>query len=144
MSVRMLVVDDEEEIRSMLARHYTLKDFEVVTAENGAEALKVLENQHVDIAISDIRMPEMDGVQLLRIIREQYPMVRVIMITGYVTLSNALACMRRGADTVVFKPLLDLDEIDQSVELSLAALQRWQEKLRSLQGMKREGRTDPL
>ena len=90
----------------------------------------------VDVVISDIRMPEMDGVALLREVRRQYPMVRVIMITGYVTLENALACMRNQADTCIFKPIQDMTELEQAVETAMEALARWNRKFRELQGMK--------
>jgi DNA-binding NtrC family response regulator len=136
MSTRLLIVDDESDIRDMLSRHFMLQDYYVETAGNGVEALQVMETKRFDIVISDIRMPEMDGVDLLRHIRDEYPMARVIMITGYVTLENALACMRRGADDCVFKPLQDMAELDDAVSLSHERLVRWQEKLRSLQGMK--------
>ena len=65
-----------------------------------------------------------------------FPMVRVIMITGYVTLSNALACMENQADDVVFKPFENMKELDSAVESSLARLVKWQSKLKALQEMK--------
>ncbi len=136
MTTRLLIVDDETDIRDMLSRHFMLQDYYVETAGNGVEALQAMETKRFDIVISDIRMPEMDGVDLLRHIRDQYPMARVIMITGYVTLENALACMRRGADDCIFKPLQDMAELDEAVRLSRQRLVRWQEKLRNLQGMK--------
>lgn len=136
MTARLLIVDDETDIRDMLSRHFMLKDFYVETAAGGVEALEAMQQKRIDIVISDICMPEMDGVELLRRIRREYPMTRVIMITGYVTLENALACMRRGADNCVFKPLEDMSELDEAVRLSLGTLRRWQEKLRDLQGMK--------
>jgi DNA-binding NtrC family response regulator len=132
----LLIVDDEIEIRQMLSRNFRLKGFDVELAGNGVEALAVLAEKRIDVVISDIMMPEMDGVCLLRNIRQQYPMIRVIMITGYVTLENALACMRVGAQTCVFKPFTDLGELDAEVDCALDSLRKWQEKLRVLRGMK--------
>ena len=140
MSAHLLIVDDEAEIREMLSRHFRLLGYEVDLAGNGREALEVLAVKRVEIVISDIMMPELDGVALLQEIRSHYPMVRVIMITGYVTLDNALACMRNQADTCVFKPLNDLTELDQAVQRALDGLKRWQRKLRDLQGMKPAGK----
>jgi DNA-binding NtrC family response regulator len=57
------------------------------------------------------------------------------MITGYMTLENALGCMRHGADTCVFKPLEDLTELEEAVEFAVGRLKRWQDKLRMLQAM---------
>jgi DNA-binding NtrC family response regulator len=136
MSARLLIVDDEVEIREMLSRHYRLMGYEADLAANGRDALEVLAAKRIEVVISDIMMPEMNGVALLQEIRNQYPMVRVIMITGYVTLENALACMRYQADTCVFKPLDDLAELDAAVALALDSLKQWQRKLRDLQGMK--------
>ncbi len=136
MAVRLLVVDDETDIREMLSRHYRFKGFEVDLAENGREALEILSGKRIEIVISDIKMPVMDGVDLLREIRIHYPMVRIIMITGYVTLDNALACMGRGAETLVFKPLLELKELDDAVFRALEGLKAWQKKLQDLQQMK--------
>ena len=136
MKGRLLVVDDEAEIQEMLSRHFRMCGYDVDVAGNGIEALDLLKDKRVDVVISDIRMPKMDGVALLREIRAQYPMMHVIMITGYVTLENALACMRNHADTCIFKPLNDLGELEEAVEMALAALARWNRKFRELQGMK--------
>lgn len=136
MSARLLIVDDETEIREMLSRHFRLHGFEVDLAGDGEAALAVMADKRIDIVISDILMPGIDGVSLLRAMRKQYPMVRAIMITGYVTLENALACMRQGAETCVFKPLDDLSELDEAVDRALEGLRRWQDKLRDLRAMR--------
>ena len=136
MKVRILVVDDEEEIREMVRRHFRFLGFHVDTAKNGRDALAVMQGQRYDIVISDIMMPEMLGTDMLREIRKQYPMTHVIMMTGYVTLDNALTCMRLGADTLVLKPLEDLGELEAAVERSVAAVSRWLTLLKKLQDMK--------
>lgn len=133
MKVQLLIVDDELEICDMLSRHFRYAGFDVETASNGIEALEKLENANIQIIISDIMMPEMDGVDLLRSVRKQYPMIHVIMITGYVTMENALGCMRHGADTCIFKPLEDLGELDGAVEKAVMSLKHWHEKLKVLQ-----------
>lgn len=136
MSGHLLIVDDEIEIREMLARHYRLKQHDVALAADAQEALAMLAQRRFDVVISDIKMPGMNGVDLLKEIRTEYPMTRVIMITGYVTLDHALACLRRGADTCVFKPLTDLGELDEAVDSAISWLRRWQAKLVELRGMK--------
>ncbi|MFP4175661.1 MAG: response regulator [Planctomycetota bacterium] len=139
MKGRLLIVDDEREIREMLSRHFRMLDYEVLTAGDGFEALDQLSENRIDVVISDIKMPRMNGTDLLKKIKSQYPMVRVIMITGYVTLENALACMRRQADTCIFKPLNDLTELEAAVNRAMETLQRWHDKLRELRGMKPTG-----
>jgi YesN/AraC family two-component response regulator len=131
----LLIVDDEAEIRDMLSRHFRYLGFQVDTARDGIEAMEKLARERTEVIISDIVMPRMDGVELLRAVRKQYPMVHTIMITGYVTLENALACMRHGADNCVFKPLEDLTELEEAVGLAVDRLKHWQEKLRMLQAM---------
>lgn len=132
MRARLLVVDDEQEIRDMLSRHYRFADYDVVTAADGDEALTVMDDRKIDIVISDIMMPGMDGIQLLRSVRPLYPMVHTIMITGHVSQENILACMRHGADSCVFKPLDDLSELDRCVTDAVTAIERWKQKLREL------------
>ena len=132
----MLFRADEIEIREMLSRHFRLLGYEAHLAGDGQEAIDVLNNKRIDIIVSDIMMPVMDGVALLRAVRRQFPMTKVIMITGYITLENALACMRNGAETCVFKPLSDLKELDDAVNAAIVSLKRWQDKLLTLRGMK--------
>ena len=143
MNARLLIVDDEPEICEMLSRHFRYIGFHVDTASDGIEALEKLAKARTEVIISDIVMPQMDGVELLRTIRQQYPMIHTIMITGYVTLENALACMRHGADTCVFKPLEDLTELEEAVEFAVGRLKRWHEKLRMLQAMNPAVSGDP-
>lgn len=136
MKRELLIVDDEEEILEMLDRHFRFMGYDIEVAVNGKEALRVLQHRAMRVVISDILMPEMDGIELLGEIRAQYPMTRVIMITGYVTIDNALACMRKQADTCIFKPLSDLGELDRAVEASFEHLEHWERKLLELQGLK--------
>ena len=90
----LLIVDDEQEIREMLSRHFLFEGFNIFQAEDGLEALEVLNKQKIDLVISDIVMPRMSGVELLEIIHKEFPMIRVNMITGYVTQSHLLQCMQ--------------------------------------------------
>ncbi len=132
----LLIVDDEQEIRDMLSRRYRFRDYQVFTAADGVEALKLMDDQKIDVIISDIMMPNMDGIELLRSIRQLYPMMHTIMITGQVSQENILSCMRHGAATCVFKPLDDLTELDQSVEAAVSDIERWKRKLAELREIK--------
>jgi DNA-binding NtrC family response regulator len=139
MKARILIVDDEKEIRDMLSRHYKFNGYDTETAGSVDDALEILNTKMIQVVVSDIMMPGKTGIDLLKSIHENFPMIRVVMITGYVTLENALACMRKGADTCIFKPLGDLEELDEAVLRSVEWNERWQEKLRSLQRMKSGG-----
>jgi DNA-binding NtrC family response regulator len=135
MTQNILIVDDEVEIRNSLARRYKLKGYNVETAPNGRDALNLLEVKPYQVVISDIKMPELDGIELLRKIRDEYPMTRVIMMTGYVTLDNGLSCLRHGADTCIFKPFNDLKEMDDAINTALSYLEHWKKKLLYLRKM---------
>ncbi len=132
-------MDDEIEICNMLSRHFRYIGYEVDTASNGVEALEKLAVSSFQVVISDIVMPKMDGVELLRAIKKQYPMIHIVMITGYVTLENAFSCLRHGADTCVFKPLEDMSELENAVASAIKALKQWQEKLKMLKAMNPAG-----
>ena len=136
MTVSMLIVDDEKEIRDMLSRHFRMMDFDVYTAEDGNIALEMLKENRVDILITDIMMPNMLGTELLNEVNREYPMIHKIVITGYVTLNNLLACMRYGANTCVFKPFANMDELEEAVTEATMMMDRWQIKLKELMGLK--------
>lgn len=136
MSANILIVDDEKVIRDSISLYFQSEGYRTESAENGAVALAMLGNKKFDVIISDIIMPEMDGVELLYEVRRQYPMTRVIIITGYVTLNNALACMRYGADTCLFKPIENIDNLRKAVEQSMEYLNKWQKVFKELTGMK--------
>ncbi len=133
MKPQLLIVDDEQEIRDLLQRHFRYLGYEVETAENGRDALRVLARKRTDVVISDIRMPGMDGTELLKVIRQDYPMIRVIMITGFVTQESILACMRRGAETCIFKPIEDLEVLERAVSHAMSAIKQWWSILADLQ-----------
>jgi CheY-like chemotaxis protein len=136
MKVRLLIVDDESEIREMVQRHFRFLGFDVDVAEDGAQALQFMAGARYDIVISDIMMPVMNGTEMLREIRRQSPMTHVIMMTGYVTMDNALTCMRLGADTLIFKPLEEMGQLEQAVADAVKHIGHWLDLLKQLQSMK--------
>ncbi len=110
MDTSVLIVDDEQEIRDSLSEVLTDEGFLTYTAENGKVALEMLEDLHYDIIISDIKMPELDGVTLLRKVKEQAPDTFVILITSYGSTETAIDAMRHGAIDYILKPI-DFDEL---------------------------------
>jgi two-component system response regulator MprA len=131
-----MIVDDEEAIRDSLARHYRLAGYQVETACDGLDALGKMAKIPCRVVVSDIMMPRLDGIGMLRVFRKEYPMTRTIMISGFVSLGNALACMKLGAETCIFKPFEDLSELDRDVEAAFAFHERWETKLLELRGLK--------
>jgi DNA-binding NtrC family response regulator len=100
----ILAVDDEPIIRLLLETHLRQVGFTPVTASNGLEALAILERQHVDLIISDLVMPEMDGLQLLEQVQKRHPGMPIIVITAHGSLESAVEAMRRGAYDYLEKP----------------------------------------
>ena len=93
---RILCVDDEQNILSSLRRLFRMHGFQVKTAESGAEGLKILEAEPVDLVISDMRMPEMDGVQFLEKVRGTWPDTIRLLLTGYADIHSILEAINRG------------------------------------------------
>ncbi|MEA1967576.1 MAG: response regulator [Thermodesulfobacteriota bacterium] len=131
----ILIVDDEPEIRKMLSRHFRFQGYAVFEAENGVKALEVLGKNRVEVVITDMMMPEMNGEELLREIKNEYPMVQRVVITGYVKLEFLLSALKYGATTCVFKPLNDLSELEDAVAAAVRHLQHWQKKFKELRGL---------
>jgi len=111
----ILIVDDEPLVRRSLSELLTLSGYAVTTAGNGKEAIDVLKNYHADIIITDIKMPQMDGVQLLKELKTTSPGTPVIMVTGYGSIDNAVEAMKHGAYDYITKPIVD-DEIKIVIE----------------------------
>jgi len=113
---RILVVDDEELIREVIAKKVeTSLGYEAIEASNGKEALARIEDSPPDLIITDLRMPEMDGLQLLSEIRAQHRTTPVIILTGYGSMEDAMAAIRLGASSFLRKPF-DINEVIALVE----------------------------
>lgn len=100
--MKILIVDDDRNIRNLLVDFFTPRGHEVKSSSNGSEALAALERCAVDLVISDIRMPVMDGATLLREIRKLHPGVRVALMTGYYREPEKAISL--GADYFIEKP----------------------------------------
>jgi len=102
---RILVVDDEENARVALSKILTHDGYEVSSAENGVEALNFLRNKNVELIITDLNMPEMDGLSFLRELNHSYPASNVIMITAYGEVESYIEAMTLGAFEYINKPV---------------------------------------
>lgn len=101
---RILVVDDELPLRNFLAETLKRKKFEVTTAENGKKALALLKENSFDMVITDLKLPDLTGIDLLRKVKENSPETMVIIITAYGSIENAVEAMRLGAFHYLIKP----------------------------------------
>jgi CheY-like chemotaxis protein len=101
----ILIVDDNPSMATGLADVLEVKGFKVHAANSGAEALKILEDQHVDILLTDVRMPDMNGVQLYRATRKNHPALITILMTAYSADEIIQQGMKEGIKTVLSKPV---------------------------------------
>jgi signal transduction histidine kinase/GGDEF domain-containing protein len=125
MASRILVVDDEKPIRDFLLEALTrLGGFNVELAENGEEALKKMEKENFDLVLTDMKMPKMDGLQLISQIAESKPETLMVLLTGYGSIDSALEAMRRGASDYLSKPI-NLDEMLMRIRKVLEERQRF-------------------
>ncbi|HKL57794.1 MAG TPA: sigma-54 dependent transcriptional regulator [Sphaerochaeta sp.] len=115
----ILIVDDEKNIRSGLAMAMELEGYESLTAEDGASAWALMGKKDVDLVITDLRMPNMSGEQLLQKINGAYPRLPVIILTGHGTIETAVDAMRRGAIDFFTKPV-ELDRLSLVVKKALS------------------------
>lgn len=106
MAKRLLIVDDEETITFSLYQSFihSKKDYEVVTADSGEEALQRIAEQPFDLIVTDIMMPGIDGFELLRTIRNDYPQTNVIIMTAYGSSIYKERALKEGARHYVEKP----------------------------------------
>ncbi len=111
MKTRVLVVDDERAIRDLLSDAVRHAGYEVLSAPNGEEALSLIRQENIHIAICDIKMPGMSGIELLKQIRDVSPETIVIMITAYASVETAVDALRYGAFNYILKPLIYEDVI---------------------------------
>ena len=102
---RILIVDDEENLRSGMATMLEEEGFEVFEAENGRVALDRLEQNVFDLIITDYKMNEMDGMKFLAQVSEHFPSLKVIMVTGYGSIEDAVTAMKLGAINYLTKPV---------------------------------------
>ncbi len=107
---KVLVADDERSIRDMLSAALTQWGYQVFLAGSGAEALGLLKGQLLDAALIDIRMPEMDGIELLRELKRYDSSMEVVIMTGYPTVITAVEALKEGAYDYLTKPLI-MDEL---------------------------------
>lgn len=117
-TARILVVDDDENIRKTLTTILKDEGYMVDAAQNGNEAIKKTEASAYNVALIDIRLPDMEGIELLAKIKDAVPKTRKIIITGYPTLKNAIAAVNKKADAYLMKPV-DVEKLLETIREQL-------------------------
>jgi DNA-binding NtrC family response regulator len=120
---RILVVDDEESIRKTVTAILEEEGYVVDTAKNGKEAISKSNAKFYNLALIDIRLPDMEGTKLLTAMKETTPPMIKIIVTGYPSLQNAVEAVNKGADAYVLKPF-DVKKILRTIEEQLEKQQK--------------------
>ncbi|MEJ4045215.1 two-component system response regulator GlrR [Erwinia sp. SLM-02] len=118
-SARLLLVDDDPSLLKLLGMRLSSEGFAVTTAESGPEALRVLDRETIDLAISDLRMDEMDGMALFAEIQKRHPGMPVIILTAHGSIPDAVAATQQGVFSFLTKPV-DRDALYKAIDEALA------------------------
>lgn len=102
--IKLLIVDDDVKLLNTLSERLGLKDFDVSTVTNGKDAIKAAKKRQFDVAILDLKMPGMDGIEVLEILRNKHKFLEVIMLTGFGSVDSAMEAGRLGAFGYLEKP----------------------------------------
>ena len=122
--IKLLIVDDETRFLNAIAQRLAKRGFDVRTAENGEDAIKLARSEKFDIALLDLRMPGMDGGEVLRVLKEEHQFLEAIMLTGHGSLESAVELTKLGAFSYLPKPY----ELDKLIQVLQEAYQARLEK----------------
>src|SRR5882672_9960509 len=119
---QVLIVDDEPNLRKILSAQLSRDGYDVLTAEDGEEGLQLLREHHIDLVVTDLKMPKVDGMTLLREALREDPELPIVMITAHGTVDTAVEALKTGAFDYLTKPF-DKDEVRQIVAKALKTRQ---------------------
>jgi len=117
-TARILIVDDDENIRKVLATILEDEGYHVESVDTAKKAIGRTRRKFYNLALIDIRLPDMEGTRLLTKVRDTTPKMRKIIITGYPTLQNAVEAVNRGADAYILKPF-DMERVLETIKEEL-------------------------
>ena len=120
---KILVIDDEDIVRTSCSRTLSPEGYEVKLAKNGSEGLKMAREDKFDLVLTDLKMPDMDGIEVLRSIKEKWPKTEVIIVTGYQTVDTAVKAIKLGAYDYIEKPFTP-DALISAVTAALSGKQK--------------------
>ena len=130
--MKMMLVDDEERFLSTTQKLLSRKGYDVLTTSSGSESLDILRTHNVHVVILDVKMPWMDGIETLKAIKRNYPLVEVIMLTGHGTVDSAVEGLKSGATDYMTKPT-DVQDLIEKAEEAFSKRQTLEGKIRVAQ-----------
>jgi DNA-binding NtrC family response regulator len=122
--IKLLIVDDEEKFLESIAKRLEMRDFDVRTATRGEQAIEIAREEKFDLALLDLKMPGMDGKQVLEILKKEHKHIEVIILTGHGSVDSAVDCTKLGAFGYLPKPY----ELEKLLETLQRAFQVRMEK----------------
>ena len=125
--IRILLVDDEQELVDYLAKRLRKKGHEVVGVTSGKEAIALVTAQIFDVAVLDLKMPEMDGIEVLKHLKEAQPYLQVVMLTGHGSMDSALESGRHDAFRFLVKPY-EFENLQETLDEANASKKQQQKK----------------
>jgi DNA-binding response OmpR family regulator len=134
--MRIMLVDDEERFLQTTKKMIDKKGYDTLTATSGEECLKKLEEELVHVVILDVKMPGMDGVETLKHIKQRFPMVEVIMLTGHATAESAVEGLKLGATDYLTKPT-NIDDLIAKTEEAYNRRLVLEQKIQMAEAMKK-------
>nr|WP_319393804.1 response regulator [uncultured Desulfobacter sp.] len=119
MSEKVLIIDDEQEFTQALAERMTNRGMDVTTSGSAIEGLQSVEEKSFDVVVLDLQMPEMDGIETLKILKKKKPELQVILLTGHATVEKGIEAMKLGAMDLLEKPA-DLSTLTEKIKKAQA------------------------
>ncbi len=116
---RLLIADDEEHTRTALVRAFQLKGYICRGAFNGKDALTILDEENFDLLLLDLRMPEMDGVAVMKAVKKRHPNLIIIVLTAHASLESAITAVKAGAADYLIKPQ-SINDLDIAIQRALS------------------------
>ena len=136
----ILHVDDDPQFTRLVSKRLEIFGYNVISVNDPSEAISNLIHQNRRVVLLDIEMPGRNGLDVLKEIKKYDGGIQVIMLTGLVTVSSVLESLRLGAEAIFFKPLDDIDQLNESLERSFEKIDLWWSALNELSARKRGNR----
>ena len=139
----VLLVDDEETFVETMAKRLENRNLETLTAFSGTQALETLQtHQNLDVIVLDVKMPGMDGLETLKEIKNRFPLIEVIMLTGYATIESGIKGMKLGAYDFLMKPC-DIEELVSKVNDAAKKKRTHEDKIKDAERKKMLSKYEP-
>ena len=119
--VKVLVIDDDDDVRCSIASYLSGSGYIMCEAADGESGLAMMAIEKPELVLCDLRIPQLNGINILKVIGDTYPHVPIIVISGAGVMSDAVEALRLGASDYLIKPIIDLEVLEHAIERSLNA-----------------------